>query len=295
MLQQTQVATVIAYYERWMSRFPDVQTLAAASEHDVLALWQGLGYYSRARNLHRAAKAVVEMHDGRIPDSLPALRALPGIGEYTAAAVAAFSWDHPVPVVDANIARVLARLTDWQDRIDTGSGREFLRETATLLQPKSSGGRLYNSAIMELGALVCRAGQPNCLLCPVQNYCTTSIPAALPLKSPRATTEFRNERVAFILEENHIYLKQSESARWRGLWHMPETPKTIATPEHSLNYPITKYKVRLDVVRGHRAETQDLKGFRIDEIDSIPMPAPHRRAIMAMLKKRPASNPGCLQ
>lgn len=138
MLQQTQVATVIPYYERWLQRFPDFGTLAAADEHDVLSLWQGLGYYSRARNLHRAARHVVAQHGEVLPADAEAIRALPGVGRYTAGAVASFAFDLPEPLVDANVARVLARLLNLQEAIDSAAGQRALWETAEALVPKKA-------------------------------------------------------------------------------------------------------------------------------------------------------------
>ena len=284
MLQQTQVATVIGYYDRWMAQFPTVAALAAATEQEVLSLWQGLGYYSRARNLHRAAQAIMSEHAGQIPQSMQVLRALPGIGDYTAAAVAAFAWDETAPVVDANIARVLARLTDWRDRIDTAEGREYIRETAIAIQHGCSGGRLFNSALMELGALICRAGQPDCSACPVKSYCTTTVPAALPVKAPRAVTEFRVERVAFICDDGKLFLTQAAGPKWRGLWHMPDATNLRKHPAHSLEYSITRYRVRLDVIIAPRPPDDSLLAFDIAALDSVPMPAPHRRAVAAMLQ-----------
>lgn len=284
MLQQTQVTTVLGYYARWMEIFPDVASLAAASEQEVLSVWQGLGYYSRARNVHRLAKSLVADHGGQLPKSMSALRALPGVGEYTAAAVAAFAWDEATPVVDANIARVIARLFDWRDRIDTASGRNFLRETSVTLQKNFAGGRRFNSAIMELGALICRAGQPDCLHCPVHTFCTTSVPAALPVKAPRATTEFRVERVACIIEDEMVYLTQAKGTKWRGLWHLPEVISPQGIPIFSHEYPITKYRVRMDVFHLAHSTDESLHGFEIDRLNDIPIPAPHRRAIMAVLE-----------
>ena len=133
--------------------------MARAAESDVLALWQGLGYYSRARNLHRAAKAVMEGGEGRVPRSVEALRRLPGVGEYTAAAIASFAFDAAEPVIDANIARVLARLWNWRKPVDDAAGRTFLRNVARRLLP-AKGGRLHNSALMDLGALICVARNP---------------------------------------------------------------------------------------------------------------------------------------
>src|SRR4051812_34670543 len=135
MLQQTQVVTVRDYYARWLARFPDFTALAGASEADVLHVWQGLGYYARARNLHRAAKQVAAQHAGQLPDDLAAIAALPGVGRYTAGAIASFAFDRSTPIIDANIARVIARLINLQEPIDTKRGSEILWQTAEQLLP----------------------------------------------------------------------------------------------------------------------------------------------------------------
>src|SRR5688572_29268824 len=155
MLQQTQVATVIPYYERWLSRFPDSSTLAAADESEVLSVWQGLGYYSRARNLHRAARHIVAHHRGAMPDDPEQIRALPGVGRYTAGAVASFAFDLPEPLVDANVARVLARLLNLSEPIDSTAGQRALWKEATELVPQKAPGE-FNAALMELGAILCK-------------------------------------------------------------------------------------------------------------------------------------------
>ena len=184
MLQQTQVATVIDYFQRWMKRFPDFASLSSASEADVLHAWQGLGYYSRARNLHRAAQIVVEKHGGKMPRDIEAIRALPGIGRYTAGAVATFAFDQSTPILDANIARVLARLFDIHTPVDTAAGQLALWRIAGGLQPRKSAG-VFNESLMELGALVCTPRQPKCPACPVRSFCSADKPAALPIKKPR--------------------------------------------------------------------------------------------------------------
>ena len=152
MLQQTQVVTVLdrGFYRRWLEVFPDFKQLADAEESEVLRMWEGLGYYSRARNLHRLAKIVVYELENHFPKDVEQIEALPGIGKYTAGAIASFAFDSPVPAVDANIARVLARLFDFQERIDTSVGQKQIWEWAADLVP-SSGGRIWNSALMELG------------------------------------------------------------------------------------------------------------------------------------------------
>ncbi len=170
MLQQTQVATVTPYFLRFVARFPDIDTLAEATQEDVLRLWEGLGYYSRARNLHRAAGIVVTHHQGILPDSHTSLLSLPGIGPYTAAAIASIAFGQPVPVVDGNVARVFCRL--WEIEEDTRTPE--LRPTLSRrLEPfiGSHSPADFNQALMELGALVCAAATPKCGQCPVAASC----------------------------------------------------------------------------------------------------------------------------
>jgi A/G-specific adenine glycosylase len=281
MLQQTTVAAVTGYFARWMDRFPTVESLAAAAEKDVLALWQGLGYYSRARNLQRAAQAVVERHGGRVPGSVEALRALPGVGEYTAGAVAAFAFDRPVPVIDANIARVLARLKNWTAPIDDAAGRAFLREAAGVLLP-GSGGRLHTSALMELGALVCTARAPRCDRCPVRALCRAERPETLPVKRARPEIEAVAETRAFVFAQDRLWLEPSGGPRWRGLWILPEA-RTARRPVHVETYPITRYRVAMAVV-AESLPRPGLEGFPLDALP--PMPSPHRRAVAAVRTKR---------
>ena len=208
MLQQTQVATVIPYYERWLRRFPDIETLAAAAESDVLHAWQGLGYYTRARNLRAAAKTVVEKHGGRFPTSIAQMRALPGVGKYTAHAVATFARDQAVPIVEANTARVLSRLFNLQTPIDDVRGREFLWGRAAQLVPKRNAAR-FNSALLDLGALVCIQRAPKCWLCPVKMFCRASNPETLPRKKPRLATKNLEEIHAFIARPGGILLHRA--------------------------------------------------------------------------------------
>ena len=188
MLQQTQVVTVIPYFEQWLQRFPDIKTLAAAPESDVLHAWQGLGYYARARNLRAAAATVVEKHGGRFPTSIAQMRMLPGVGKYTAHAVATFALDQAVPIVEANTARVLSRLFNLQTPIDEVRGREFLWNRAAQLVPKRNAAR-FNSALLDLGAVICIQRAPRCGICPVKMFCRASNPENLPRKKPRSANE----------------------------------------------------------------------------------------------------------
>jgi len=281
MCQQTTVAAVIPYFERWMAAFPTVAVLAAAEEEAVLGRWQGLGYYSRARNLHRAARAVVERHGGEIPGDLAALRALPGIGEYTAGAVLAFADDRPAAVVDANVARVLARRNDIRQAIDSTAGKAALREAALALQPAGTGARELNSALMELGALVCKPRAPLCGVCPIRGECRADAPESLPVKRARAAVTNVTERRAFFTDGTRIFLAQS-AGRWRGMWILPEV-EPGAPPDHVEVYPITRYRVQMEVVRAAPpAGDRSLRGFPLGELDAVPIPSPHRRAIRAL-------------
>jgi A/G-specific adenine glycosylase len=281
MAQQTTVAAVVPYFERWMKLFPTVAALAKADEQSVLAAWQGLGYYSRARNFHRAAKALVERHGGEIPADLAALRALPGIGEYTAGALMAFAFDKPAPVVDANVARVLARLHDFREPVDSTRGKAFLREASMDLQPAAEGAREMNSAVMELGALVCKPRAPLCPACPIRGACRSRDPEALPVKRPKQAVTSVTERRAFVADEEFLHLAPA-TTRWRGMWILPEVEAHGAPVAHVEIYPITRYRVRMEVVRLAPDAVAGLRAFSFEELDAAPIPSPHRRAIRAL-------------
>ena len=281
MLQQTQVTTVIPFYERWLRRFPDFASLAAASERDVLHAWQGLGYYARARNLRAAAIAVVEKHGGTFPRDVESIQELPGIGRYTASAVATFAFNQRVPIVEANIARVLSRLLDLQTPIDTSAGRDQLWAAAAELLPGRNAGR-YNSALMELGALVCGA-RPRCESCPVKNFCRTTEPSVLPRKKARPPLELRTEHHGFALRRRRVLLEQSQD-RWRGMWILPRLSSTPPTrrPLHRSEFPFTHHRITLAVYSnngGVGKRTENQRWFPIRDLSSIPLPSPHRRAL----------------
>jgi A/G-specific adenine glycosylase len=291
MLQQTQAATVADYFTRWMRRFPNFRALAAADENDVLHAWQGLGYYARARNLHRAARAVVAEHDGRLPENHDVIRALPGIGDYTAAALMAFAFDRPGVVLDANVARVLARLFDMRLPVDEPAGKARLRELAAGLQPER-GGRDFNEALMELGALVCLPRGARCEACPVRKFCMAENPESLPVKKARRKTVALEENCAWIFRGGKILLEQQTGARWRGLWKLPalaaSAPGEPGAPLFSGSYPFTHHRVEFSVfARGApRRPAKNQRWFLASMLDAVPMAAPHRRAVDFVLKKR---------
>ena len=284
MLQQTQVATVIPYYEEWLRRFPDFATLAAASENDALHAWQGLGYYTRARNLRATAIAVIEKHAGIFPRDLASIQELPGIGRYTANAIATFAFDQSVPIVEANIARVLSRLFNLQTPIDTSAGREQLWSAAAQLLPRRRAGR-HNSALMELGALVCGA-RPKCEICPVKIFCRATEPGVLPRKKAPPAIELRTEHHGFAMRRRRVLLEQSQD-RWRGMGILPRLTSRPATsqPVHRLEFPFPHHRITLAVYAHESAapETRSRNWFPITKLSSIPIPSPHRRALNKLL------------
>ena len=287
MLQQTTVAAVIPYYERWMKRFPSVRALAAADESEVLALWQGLGYYRRARNLHAAARKLDEAH-GVFPRDYEGLRGLPGIGDYTAQAVRAFAYDEPAPVLDANVIRVVARLFDIRTPVDTAKGLAKVRTKLEALLP-AKGGHEFVSSTMELGALVCRAGRPDCLLCPVKQFCAAKVPEKLPVKSPKSPIKQRAEHVAWVADGKTILLQQSTARRWVGLWRLPPLEaETPGGPVAELTYSIVRERVTLQIHRTSEkalaASTEPRQAFHFRELERIAIPSPHRRVIAKLLK-----------
>ena len=291
MLQQTQVATVIPFYERWLARFPDFASLAAAEESDVLGVWQGLGYYSRARNLHRAAKTVVATHDGKMPCDPALIRALPGIGRYTAGAVASFAFDLPEPLVDANVARVLARLLDLHTPIDSTAGQSALWSAVIALVPEK-GARTFNGALMELGALVCTPRAPRCHMCPITKRCAAfakGTAASLPRKKPRRRQAELAEHCAWTVSRGRILLEQQTGARWRGLWKLPALPAAPdAAPLLTLEYPFTHHRVTLSVFAQPAPAPlgENQIWHSLASLAEVPLAAPHRRAIEHLHSRR---------
>lgn len=225
MLQQTQVATVIPYYLSWMERFPTVEALAAAGEHDVLHAWQGLGYYSRARNLLRGAREVVRHYNGRVPADPDQLRKLPGIGPYTAGAIASIAYNRPAPIVDGNIIRVLTRLFALRGDPAKAPLKKRIWELAECLIPEGRA-REFNPAMMELGATVCTPARPACGGCPLQALCEArrlGIQQSLPETPARPPITPVGMAAALLRRGDELLLVQrrSDEARWAGMWQFP--------------------------------------------------------------------------
>lgn len=223
-LQQTRVIQGMDYFLRFRERFPDVASLAAASEDEVLKYWQGLGYYSRARNLHAAAREIVDRYGGVFPSDYKDVRALKGIGEYTAAAIVSFAWNQPYAVVDGNVFRFLSRMFSLDTPIDSGKGKKQFAELAGLLMDPSRAG-LHNQAVMEFGALQCVPQNPDCTACPFQDKCMAYASGkvdAYPVKQKKAKTRARYFHYLYIIWKGSTWLRRREGKDiWTGLYEFP--------------------------------------------------------------------------
>jgi A/G-specific adenine glycosylase len=318
MLQQTQVATVVGYFLRFIETFPTIQSLADADEQKVLRLWQGLGYYSRARNLRAAAQAVVEHFDGAIPADLEQLRTLPGVGRYTAGAIASLAFDRRAAIVDGNVARVLCRI----DRIESDPRERKTAErlwcrALQLLPDKHVSD--FNSAMMELGATVCTPRVPKCLLCPVQAHCEAFAAGQQDrIPRPRAakTTPLLRRRTWCIRraseagEYQWLIEQRPAKGRWAGMWQFvtrpartsagaPAPPLATRRPiklglvRHALTHRRYQFEVYLcDAREGARSTLPDIgRWVELDQLNEFPLPRPHVR-IAQLLAERIASAVG---
>ncbi len=314
MLQQTQVATVVDYFRRFVERFPRLADLAAADEQDVLRLWQGLGYYRRARNLHRAARVIVEQHQGRMPTTASTLRELPGVGRYTAGAIASIAFSRREPVVDGNVARVLARLFEIDTATEQPATRERLWELGAALLPRreASAGD-FNQAVMELGATVCLPRGPRCGRCPVRRFCaafasgrTEELPGPSKRRKP---TPVRHRIFAVEHAGRYLFHQRGNDGLWAGLWELPtcenharnlqraaaaatglviDEPKPLGRFTHITTHRLITfdlYHAHLDAGKhpeaGKRKEKRGKARCwrRLDEVDDLPLANPQRRAI----------------
>ncbi len=286
MLQQTQIATVLGrgFYTRFLERFPDSATLAAADDDPLLKAWEGLGYYRRARMLRDAARAVETEHGGRFPDTFEAVLALPGVGRYTAGAVMSFAFGKPAAIVDGNVARVLSRLLDSADPIDAGPTLKRLWEVAGELLDEDDP-RVHNSALMELGQTHCRPGVPDCLGCPVGRFCRCPDPSALPVKAKRVKTTEVVEDLVFLRRGKRVLLRKLEEGRRAGMWRLPEGPGR-GDPLYQGKYGITRYRVTMRVraaAKGRRKGGGEA-WHALDDLDELVMPPADRAALKNLLE-----------
>jgi A/G-specific adenine glycosylase len=286
MLQQTRAQAVIPYYERFLQRFPTVEALAAAAEDEVLALWAGLGYYSRARNLRRAAQQVAER--GGFPRDYEAIRALPGIGDYTAAAIASIAFELPHAVLDGNVLRVVARVENDASDIGSARTRERFREVAQGWLDRRDAGR-FNQALMELGATVCLPRNPLCLVCPLASSCRAreeGTSGQLPVKL-RKTEPVQLEGVLLVIQrDGRVLLRRrpEDASRMAGFWDLPSTEdlpsaklgEYLGTVRHT----ITHHRYTLTVMEATaRPRGTGFAWFASGELSAIPLSTTARKGL----------------
>ena len=239
MLQQTQVATVERYFPRFMAAFPTIAKLAAAREDDVLRLWEGLGYYRRARQMHAAAKIIVAEHGGEFPRELEAVRGLPGIGRYTAGAILSIALDVRLPILEANTIRLLSRLVAFRGDTAAANGQQLLWEAAESLLPVRGSGTM-NQALMELGSLICAPRNPRCESCPLGALCPTrraGLQEQIPAARRLPTMEDRHEAAVIVESRGKILLRKcGDTERWAGLWDFPRFLLEKSTSRNGISF-----------------------------------------------------------
>jgi A/G-specific adenine glycosylase len=305
MLQQTQVQTVIPYYERWLKRFPDVRSLADAPESEIMKLWAGLGYYRRARMLHKASKEIAENYGWKLPTKSLELLELPGIGRYTAGAVASIAFGERTPVLDGNVMRILTRLYALKDDIAKPASVSKLWELARSLVPEENPGD-FNQAMMELGATVCTPLAARCGDCPVSVLCEAKKQGRwqdYPFKRNRAPLE-KIKMSALVLRKNGRVLleRQPSDGRWGGLWMFPHSPDNAALLKDfalskeavkrilTVNHGFTKYSVQLDVYeysagKPASCREKEQKWVILKDLSQIALPSPHRKIAQSLCRE----------
>ena len=311
MLQQTQVATVVPHFSRFLAAFPNVAALAASSEQSVLRSWQGLGYYSRARNIHAAARKIVARFDGQIPRSVRDLQTLPGIGRYTAGAIASIAFDERTPILDGNVARVLCRLEKIQaDPRQSATVRRLWKLAEEILPVRHCG--QFNSALMELGATICTVRQPNCPICPLRRLCRAAAAGLQhtipPPRTSRPAPTLARWTICVHRQDRWLLERRPRTGRWAGLWQFPtiEAPDARPTPQsispgiglriaglhkigqfrHALThrrYVFTAFTA----TAGSTDRFPNRRWIRLDDLDRFPLSRPQLR-IAQMLRAPPA-------
>jgi A/G-specific adenine glycosylase len=315
MLQQTQVGTVKPYYEKFIQKFPTVKALAKADLQEVLKIWEGMGYYSRARNLHKAAKIVMSEMGGKVPDNYQQFRQLPGVGQYIAAAVQSIAFHQPCAVVDGNVKRVLARLFTIKTPVnDAKSNKVFQQKASEILNRKNPG--MFNQAMMELGALICRPQNPLCAKCPVKQFCAafqTNTIDKYPVRKKQMPVPKYYIAVGVVNKNGKILItKRKESGLLGGLWEFPggkildretaqqacireikeEVNLKIKVVEYltQVKHAYTHFKIVLDVFQCQYVSGRvklngavDYRWIKLNEIEKFPFPKANHKFI-PMLK-----------
>ena len=299
-MQQTRVAQGTPYYQRFINKYPDVKALASAPEQEVLRLWQGLGYYSRARNLHHTAKEIEKKFNGVFPDDYKKLLSLKGIGKYTASAIISIAYNKPYAVLDGNVYRVLARLYGIETPVNAPEAEKIFSEKAQTLLDKKNPGR-FNEAMMEFGALQCVPQNPNCAICPLSTLCTavlTGKVALLPVKIPKKAPTVRQINYLFIYNKDGLYLKKRTPGDiWQGLYDLPELDgetdneiiqniftkfgfagKTIsktAAMKHQLTHQTLQVSIyQVKIKNALKKGLNDSHFIKFNELNNYPLPRP---------------------
>ncbi len=320
MLQQTQVVTVVPYFDRFLDLFKDLESLARADLQQVLKIWEGLGYYARARNLHRAAQIVLKEHGGVIPSRWAEFRKLPGVGDYIAAAVLSIAFEQPYPVVDGNVKRVLARLQLMKDPVNKASSARKFRVTADRLLAKAKPGT-FNQAMMELGAVVCKPKQPLCGSCPVQKMCRAYQSAQVqnyPVRLKKPPTPEYHIAVGVVFKDGRVLItRRKSSGLLGGLWEFPggkiqkgESPEAACTREikeevnlairvdshlSRVKHAYTHFKIVMEIfccsyVSGRVAlkGPVDYRWIKLQELDDFPFPKANHKFFEDLKRYKPA-------
>lgn len=280
MLQQTQVKTVIPYWERWMRELPTIAALADAREDHVLKLWQGLGYYSRARNLQKAARQIVQNHDGVFPERFEDILELPGVGRYTAGAIASIAFGQARPIVDGNVTRVLSR--------QLGANADHWPNAKLLVETAAPACSELNQGLMELGATICLPRQPICPACPIQKTCVAFLQnriAEFPAPSERAKITERTFHASLIRKNGSVLLRKRAAGQVNaGYWELPneeveEPTKETALPLCTIKHTITRYRMTLKVYEGQKQNPPGCKWLELSDLMKVPLVNAHSKAL----------------
>ena len=312
MLQQTQVATVIPYFERFLKSFPTIKKLAAADEDKVLQHWEGLGYYRRARQLHKAAKQIVERHKGRFPNTVEEVDALPGIGRYTRGAILSIAFEQRQPILEANTIRLNSRLVAYQGDPLAKAGQTVLWEFAEDILPRKDIGQ-FNQALMELGSAICTPKSPRCLICPVAAICPTraaGLQDSIPQAKKKMVYEELAETAIVVHRKKKVLLRRcAEGERWAGLWDFPRfqsAGKNNSTEAESvkqltgieveitddlavLKHGVTKYRITLSCrngtyVSGRLRKDAELRWVAPDRLADFPLSVTGRKIAKMLIE-----------
>jgi len=319
MLQQTTVAMAGPKFTAFVEAFPTVYGLAAADEQQVLRMWEGLGYYRRARGLHAAAKVIVAEHDGQLPRDVKSLMALPGVGRYTAGAVASFAYDVSAPIVETNTQRVLARLTGYRREVVAGEGQRHIWNAAESLLPATGAGK-YNLALMELGALVCKPSDPRCDECPVTAHCAAFAAGRqneIPKLAAKVKVTAVREATVVVRKSGRVLLRQrAKGERWEGMWDFPRFPLDGEGPLFvrrelvdkvrdqtgvdiepgalikTIKHGVTRYRITLDCYearatggRGRSTDASPVRWTPLAELGDLPLSVTARK-IATLISKQ---------